>query len=135
MHTDPYELEVFYDGACPICVREMRMVSRWDRSGRVRFTDIAAPEFDADAYGRTGDDFMKRMQARLPDGTWVEGVESFRRLGALLGFPRLAALSRAPGLSQLLGVAYDLFARNRLRLTGRCDSAVCDIRRPKAAAP
>ena len=39
---------------------------------------------------------------RLPDGTWVEGVEVFRRLYAAVGFTRLAAVSRLrqqfPGL-------------------------------------
>jgi predicted DCC family thiol-disulfide oxidoreductase YuxK len=33
--------EVFFDGQCPICVREIRMLSKLDRREKIRFTDIA----------------------------------------------------------------------------------------------
>ncbi len=38
---------------------------------------------------------------------------------AAVGFRALVTLSRAPGVSQLLDLAYRLFAKNRLRLTGQ----------------
>ena len=65
-------------------------------------------------------DFMARIRGRLPDGTMIEGVEVFRRLYAAVGFGALVAMTRVPGLSQLLDLGYRVFARNRLRLTGRC---------------
>jgi predicted DCC family thiol-disulfide oxidoreductase YuxK len=122
-----FEVEVFYDGACPLCMREVRMLRRRDRHGRIRFTDIAAESFDGGAVGLTWQALMERIHGRLPDGTIIEGVEVFRRLYAAVGFRALAKLSRVPGLSQLLDLAYHLFARNRLRLTGRCTDAVCEV--------
>lgn len=121
------ELEVFFDGDCPLCVREMNLLKRWIRSGRVRFTDISAPDFPPPELGRTFDELMARMHGRLPDGTWIEGVEVFRRLYAAAGLGVFVWFSRCPGLSHLLDLAYTLFAKNRLRLTGRCEG-VC--RRP-----
>lgn len=127
-----FDVEVFYDGACPLCMREIRMLQRRDRHGRIRFTDIAAPGFDAAALGLTWDALMDRIHGRLPDGTMIEGVEVFRRMYAAVGFTRLAAVSRAPGVSHVLELAYTVFAKNRLRLTGRCGHAACEL--PRRAA-
>lgn len=118
-------VEVFFDGECPLCTKEVAFVRRLDRQARVRFTDIAAPGFDAHAIGRTQVDLMARIQARLPDGTFIEGVEVFRRMYAAAGFAPIVALTRLPGISQLLDLGYRWFAKNRLRLTGRCDTAAC----------
>lgn len=116
------EVEVFFDGDCPLCTKEVDLLRRMDRGrGRIVFTDIADPTFDAAAYGKTWDDFMAKIHGRvLPDGTWIEGVEVFRRLYAAVGLGPLVALTRLPGVSQLADVAYEAFAKNRLRLTGRC---------------
>ena len=123
--TDGWEIEAYFDGACPLCVREMALLRRLDRSGRVRFVDIAAPGFDAAAVGIPWRDLMDRIHGRLPDGRVVEGVEVFRRIYAALGWSRLVAATRLPGVRQALDVAYRLFARNRLRLTGRCEDGAC----------
>jgi predicted DCC family thiol-disulfide oxidoreductase YuxK len=125
-----FDIEVFYDGACPLCSREIDMLRRRDRRGRIRFTDIAAREFDAATVGTSWDALMARIHGRLPDGTLVEGVEVFRRLYAAVGFARLVRLSRAPGLSHLLELGYHLFAKNRLRLTGRCEDGACAVHAP-----
>jgi predicted DCC family thiol-disulfide oxidoreductase YuxK len=120
-------VEVFYDGACPLCMREIRMLMRKDRDGRIQFTDIAAPGFDAARYGTTQPALMARIRGRLADGTWIDGVEVFRRLYAAVGFRWLVAVTRLPVIAQLLGLAYLAFARNRLRLTGRCADDACAI--------
>ena len=126
-----FEVEVFFDGACPLCMREIAMLWRRDKQARIRFTDISAPGFDARSTGLDWEALMGRIHGRLPDGTLIEGVEVFRRLYAAIGFTKLAAVSRAPGISQALGLAYTLFAKNRLRLTGRCDDGACPV--PPAA--
>jgi predicted DCC family thiol-disulfide oxidoreductase YuxK len=114
------EVEVFYDGDCRLCMKEISMMMRKDREQRITFTNIAAPSFDAGSYGKTYTEFMKKIQGRLPDGTWIEGVEVFRRLYAAIGFRKLAAVTRLPVLSQALHLGYVVFAKNRLRFTGRC---------------
>ncbi len=122
-----FDVEVFYDGACPLCMREINMLRRWDRRQQIRFTDIAAPEFTAESVGRKYDDLMARIHGRLPSGEWIEGVEVFRRLYSAVGFGPVVWLTRLPGVSQLLDFGYRLFARNRLKWTGRCDANGCAI--------
>jgi len=128
-----FVVEVFHDGACPLCAREMGWLRRLDRHGRIRFTDISAPSFDPASVGMSFESLMARIHGRLPDGTIVEGVEVFRQLYAAVGFRRLAALSRLPGIAQLVGAGYWLFAKNRLRLTGRCLDGQCTIHRAASA--
>ena len=121
-------VEVFFDGACPLCRREIALLARLDGGRkRIRFTDIDAPGFDAASVGRTQAELMARIYGRLPDGSLVTGVEVFRRLYSAVGFGALVALTRLPGVRHALDAAYALFAKNRLRLTGRCTNETCEV--------
>ncbi len=139
-----WDLEVFYDGDCPLCRREVNWVRGRDRQRRIRWIDIADPAFDAGRLGTTQEALMSQLHGRLPNGRWLTGVEVFRRMYQAAGFGWLVAITRLPGLSHALGAAYRLFARNRLRLTGRCHpdggcellpAASANSRPPLAAKP
>lgn len=122
-----FDVEVFFDGECPLCVREISLLRRLDESTqRIRFTDIQAPGFDAAAVGISYADLMRRIHGRLPDGRIIDGVEVFRRLYDAVGFRRLVAFTRWPGVAGTLDLAYKLFAKNRLRFTGRCTPELCE---------
>lgn len=121
-----WQVEVFYDGECPLCLREIKMLRWMDRSHNIRFTDISDPAFRPADYGKTMQQFMDEIQGRLPDGSWIIGVEVFRRLYAAVGLGPLVALTRLPGVSHGLDLGYRVFAKNRLRLTGRCNAGACE---------
>ncbi len=125
------ELEVFFDGGCPLCRREVNLLARWDRRGKIRFTNIDDPAFSATAIGTSQSQLMAEMHGRLPDGTWIKGVEVFRRMYAAVGLGPIVWLSRWPIISQLLDVGYWVFAKNRLRLTGRCTPDSCKLPAPR----
>ncbi len=125
--TQPWQVEVYFDGECPLCMREIRMLQRLDRRERIRFTDIAAPGFDERETGLNHATLMGRINGRLPNGDRIEGVEVFRQLYQAVGLGPLVALTRLPGVSHVLDWAYTWFAKNRLRLTGRCESGACSI--------
>jgi predicted DCC family thiol-disulfide oxidoreductase YuxK len=127
-----FDVEVYFDGDCPLCVREIRMLQRLDRKHRISFVNIAAEDFSPQALGTTMSSLMSQIRAKLPDGTWIEGVEVFRRLYSAIGFGLLVSLTRLPGVKWLLDVAYGYFAKNRLRFTGRCQTvnSSCQIGGP-----
>ena len=125
--SQTWSVEVFFDGGCPLCVREINMLRRWDREHRIRFTDIDAPDFSAATLGKTYADLMSRIQGRLPDGTWIEGVEVFRQLYTAVGLGPVVWVTRWPVISHIMTLGYRIFARNRLRLTGRCLGQSCAI--------
>ena len=46
--VNPTAFEVFFDGDCPLCMKEIRMLQWMDRKNqRIRFTDITDPLFVA----------------------------------------------------------------------------------------
>lgn len=117
------EFEVFYDGDCPFCHREIQFLQWMDRRSRIRFSNIADQNFDESSLGRTYEQLMAEIHGRMPDGSWVTGVEVFRQLYSLVGWSWIVAVTRWPGVSGLLDWAYAIFARYRLRIAGRCDAA------------
>lgn len=115
------QVEVFFDSACPLCHREISFLRWMDRKNQVLFTDIAAADFQPQNYGKTMEELMAEIHGRLPDGSWVLGVEVFRRIYSAIGFRWLVWPTRAPGIRHALDWSYKIFAANRLRWTGRCD--------------
>jgi predicted DCC family thiol-disulfide oxidoreductase YuxK len=118
-----WDLKLLYDGECPLCVREVRMLEKVNRKGRLAVEDIAVPGFDASQYGRTFEQLMGSIHGVLPDGKLVTGMEVFRRAYAAVGLGWLVAPTGWPVLEPLFDRLYTIFARNRLRITGR--SHVC----------
>jgi len=136
--NEPWQIRVLYDGDCPLCAREIRFLEKRDRGrGRIHFEDIAEPSFDPRAYGLALREAMARIHGVLPDGTVVEGVEVFQRAYSAVGLGWLMAPTRWPGLRRLAELAYRMFARNRLRWTGRasvCEAGRCQVVAPHATA-
>jgi len=116
MTDEKGRLEVFYDGDCRICRREMDHYRRIDVKGDLQLTDISVDDFDAGVYGKSRDDFMARLHVRDADGVFHTGVDAFARIWEIIpgpGFSLLAAVVQLPGIHALAGVVYRLFARYR----------------------
>ena len=118
-------LTVLYDGGCPLCLREVAFLRRRDQllhpaAPRLAFVDVDAADYDPAAHGHI--DYrmaMGRMHGLLADGTIVRDVAVFRRAYALLGLGWVYAPTAWPGFRPLVDAVYGLWARWRLRLTGR----------------
>jgi predicted DCC family thiol-disulfide oxidoreductase YuxK len=103
------------------------MLKRLDRSrNRIRFTDITAKDFRAEETGKSFQALMGSIHGRDKDGNLIEGVEVFRVLYEAVGFPRMVWASRLPVLRDALRLAYTVFSRYRLRLTGRAGACTED---------
>jgi predicted DCC family thiol-disulfide oxidoreductase YuxK len=132
MRHPPFDLEVFFDGDCPLCRREIALLTRLDRGSRIRFVDLARMTPDDFAGGPDRSARMRSIHARTAHGDWVVGVEVFRRLYETVGWGGVVGWTRWAPIDAMLRVLYDVFARNRLRLTGRsgsggCDQGVCGV--------
>ena len=128
-----WTVQVFFDGDCPLCVREIGMLRKLDRRGKILMTDIAARDFRAEDFGQTQAALMDQIHARLPDGTWITGVEVFRRLYAAVGLGVVSSFLSLPGIDRVADFAYERFAKNRLKWTGRCDANGCALPQAKTA--
>ena len=118
-------LTVLYDGACPLCCREVRMLRHRDQQHngawpRLAFVDIDAADYEPAAHA--GIDYrqaMGRIHAVQADGAVVSDLAVFRQAYALVGLGWLLAPSAWPLLRGPATAAYGLWARWRLRVTGR----------------
>ncbi len=113
-------ITILFDGACPLCKREVRALERLDGGrGRIAFEDIAATGFQPSAYGLDRETVNLRIHARLGNGRVIEGMEVFRQAYAAVGLGWLMAPTGWPLLKPVFDAFYRWFARNRHRLTGR----------------
>lgn len=125
-----WDIKLLYDGECPLCVREVQLLRRLNRKGKLALEDIAAPDFDASRYQRTFEELMGSIHGVLPDGQLITGMEVFRRAYAAVGLGMLGAPTAWPVLRPAFDKLYELFARNRLRITGRghvCMNGRCAV--------
>ncbi|MEM7167254.1 MAG: DUF393 domain-containing protein [Planctomycetota bacterium] len=119
-------MQVYYDGDCPLCRREIDWLAKRNRKAMLTFVDIAGADFDAALVGKSHEELMGQLHARTADGQWLVGVEVFRRMYSAVGLGFLTSWTRLPIARWVADRAYALFARNRLRWTGRrCNDKVC----------
>lgn len=131
-----WQIKVLIDGACPLCRREVDLWQWLDRRrGRIALVDIAAAGFDPREYGLTREQAMEKIYGVLPSGATVSGMEVFRRAYRAVGWGWLLAPTGWPILRGVFDRAYEWFARNRLKITGRlfkCTDS-CSSRKPVAS--
>jgi len=94
--------------------------------GRIELEDLSSVEFDPKKYGLNQAMVEARIHGILPDGTVVEGVEVFSRAYSAVGVTWISTLSEWRGARWLLDRLYLVFAKYRLRITGRAPKR-CEI--------
>lgn len=110
---------VFFDGACPLCQREMGFYRRQNGADAIEWIDISRCGPDQLAPGLSREAALKRFHIRRPDGSLASGAAAFAELWSRL--PRFRAAGRAaglPGVRHVLEGLYRLFLpiRPKLRL-------------------
>lgn len=118
-------LTVYFDGACPVCSREISAYRRQLGAQRCVWVDASACPESALGTGLSREDAMRRFHVRRADGRLVDGMRGFALLWQAL--PRLAWLGRLasfPPLAALLDVAYAVFLRLRQPWRARVPTAL-----------
>lgn len=69
-------LTVFYDGACPLCIREIGLLRRLDKNQRIDFLDVSPPDA-AEFCPIPQKTLLARFTVRRGDGELVDGAEAF----------------------------------------------------------
>lgn len=127
-----FPLQVFYDGSCAVCSREMAIYQKRKGTGRLIFIDISAPGFIAADHDRRQEEFMRELHVRDAQGDYFTGVEAFTRIwSAFPDSPLYSLLGHTislPGIRQSADLGYATFARFRhlLPRTG-CHDGSCRL--------
>lgn len=117
---------VFYDGACPLCRREIAHYRRLRSADALSWIDIACDDAALRQHGLRRDTAMARFHVRDAQGRWHTGAWAFAELWSHLpGYRWLAASLRLLRLLPLLDQAYVRFARWRLQR--RCGEGSCGL--------
>ena len=114
-------LTVLYDGACPLCRREIsvyRGLQPLSPDTQVCFADVS--EVGAPLPpGTTRENLLARFHVQSPDGSLLSGAQAFLALwSALPGWRWLALMGRLPGMAWTMEQVYRLFLRFRPQLQG-----------------
>lgn len=111
-------LTVLYDGACPLCSREIAWYRRRAAAQAIRWVDLSRCEDTALPRGIDRVSALSRFHVLEAGGRPVTGAAAFVRLWcAYPGLARYARLARLPGVTAILELAYCLFLRLRPLLT------------------
>jgi len=105
---------VWYDGACPLCVREIALMRRLDRARAIDFVDVAPAEA---ACPIDRDLLLARFHAREADGPILDGAAAFAAMWRAIPLLRpLGLVARNGVMLRVLEWAYVGFLKVRPRL-------------------
>ena len=105
---------VLYDGACPLCAREIAMYRRQHSTDAIRWLDVSQiPESDI-PRGLSRQAVLARFHVIRRDGSVAVGAAGFVELWKAI--PKLRLVGRLAGLPpvfSILELGYSLFLRVR----------------------
>lgn len=135
------QLTVLYDGACPLCRREIgvyRGLRPLHPDSPVCFADVSDASL-ALPPDTTREQLLARFHVRSKDGQLLSGAQAFLALwAALLGWRWLALAGRLPGMAWVMERSYLLFLRWRpmlQRWASRLEPPGPDRAKPNDEAP
>ncbi|MFO6448418.1 thiol-disulfide oxidoreductase DCC family protein [Erythrobacter sp. NE805] len=110
-------VKVWYDGACPLCAREIALMRRLDRRGAITFVDVAGGADPSCPVDRT--QLLARFHAE-EDGEVHSGAAAFAAMWRAIPLLRPFGLAaRHPLVLEALEAAYLRFLKVRPRLQRR----------------
>lgn len=113
-------VELLYDGECPLCKREICFLKKNNVQANVKFINIAAEDFSSTEHNNIDyETAMKQIHAIDDQGHLIVGLPAFALIYARCNLLVSSTLLRIPFLRPILDPLYKLFAKNRLRMTGR----------------
>jgi len=107
------KLTVLYDGACPLCRREIGVYRGLQSSTPVCFADVRDSALSLPS-GTTREQLLARFHVLDNDGRLLSGAQAFLALWAALpGWRWLARVGRVPGVAWAMELGYRVFLRVR----------------------
>jgi len=127
------ELTIFYDGGCPLCVSEMRHLSRLDTEQKIRLENIYADDFSQRFPHINQQRADEILHGQLASGEMIYALDVTYQAWSLVGKRHWVAPLRWPLVKQAAHLFYLLFARYRAPisrlLTGSDRCELCSISR------
>jgi len=111
--STPQRMQVFYDGGCPVCSREIAFYRTRPGADGFEWVDVQGGEEPLGA-GLSREDALARMHVRLPDGTLLSGAAAFAAMWRNMpGLRWLGRWLQIPPFDALAELGYRIFLRVR----------------------
>ena len=109
-------LTVWYDGACPLCIREIALMRKLGRRDAITFVDIARPMASCPIDRQL---MLDRFHAS-EDGRLLSGAAAFAAMWRAIPVLRpIGLLARLPGALALFEALYQGFLKIRPHIQKR----------------
>ena len=106
----PAHLTVWYDSDCPLCLREIALMRRLDRRGRIDFVDVQGGE----GCPLDPETLLARFHAQEQGGPVVSGAAAFAAMWRTIPLLRpLGEIARLPPVLWVLERLYTVFLKVR----------------------
>ncbi|XP_071333026.1 uncharacterized protein [Trachinotus anak] len=124
-------VKVLYDGLCPICVTEIRFLQFLQRKQqKVDFIDISLPGYEGGKYKDISYEMaMEEMHVIDEKNEVHRGIPAFAVMYGAVGLGWLGRFMMWSPVRPFMDKSYAIFARNRLKWTGRgeeCTTGRCE---------
>ena len=107
-------LTVWFDGACPLCTREIALFRKMDTRGAIRFEDVSAPGASCPMDQAR---LLERFHAQETGKPVVSGAAAFAAMWRAIPVLRpLGKIAQVPPVLWALERVYILFLKIRPRL-------------------
>ncbi len=104
--------EVFYDGGCPVCRREIGLYRKVVHLQDVRWTDVSDPGVKLEGLARAL--ALRRLHVRRENGGLASGAAAFTAIWRKLPYLRwIARALDVPPFAQMAELGYRGFLRIR----------------------
>ncbi len=114
-----FPITLFYDGGCPVCMKEIRWLQKHDKHSRLRLESIRADGFGERFPALDLEELDRLIHARLGDGRIVTGVDATLAVWCAVDKGHWIAPLRWPVVGYFADLAYRSFARNRHAIARR----------------
>ena len=119
------EVTVLYDSLCPVCRREVDLLRKFNRRGRLGLIDITAPDFSPEDFNLTMAQCVGSLHAIDDKGTILKGMSTIRAMYRAVGLGWVMAWTGVWPFRPIADLGYQVFARIRPRFSGfnpQCDT-------------
>ena len=111
------ELVFFYDGMCPLCTKEVRLLKHWDTQHKIRFVDVQDEEIQKEFPQFSFEDLMAVLHVQTLQGEVYKGVEATIRAWQAAGKGGWVRWLNWWPICYFSRWAYAVFAKNRQRFS------------------
>jgi len=118
-------ISVYYDGKCGLCSKEINFFKRRTPKHPILWHDIANDPAQLDGTGVSQAEALMFMHVRDAEGVMRTEVDAFIALWRQFsGWSLLSSFVSIPGIYQLAGVLYRMFAKVRFNRYPHCQASL-----------